>query len=153
MIELFEQIRYWHWLIFGVALLILEMFAPGAVFMWLGISALGVGGLLLALPDTSWELQFLVFATLSVVSVLAWKLFAKRSGQTGKDDEDTMNQRGRSLIGKEFVIEQPLAGGSGRMRVGDSYWRMEGPDLPAGSRVRVIDADGATLKVGAADRP
>lgn len=86
MIELFEHIHYWHWLIFGVALLILEMFTPGAVFMWLGISALGVGGLLLAMPELGWAWQIGAFSGVAVVSIVAWKLYARGRGPTGGGD-------------------------------------------------------------------
>ncbi|HEY0917405.1 MAG TPA: NfeD family protein [Solimonas sp.] len=33
------------------------------------------------------------------------------------------------------------------MRVDDSQWRITGPDVPAGTQVRVTRADGATLHV------
>ena len=37
--------------------------------------------------------------------------------------------------------------GVGSLHVDDSQWRISGPDLPAGSRVRVVAADGVTLRV------
>ena len=32
-----ESMEFWHWLIIGVAFLVLEIFAPGAIFMWFGM--------------------------------------------------------------------------------------------------------------------
>ena len=36
-------LTYWHWLIAGVVMLGLEMFLPGAVFLWLGVAACATG--------------------------------------------------------------------------------------------------------------
>ena len=32
------QLDYWHWLILAIVLMILEVFAPGAFFLWLPFS-------------------------------------------------------------------------------------------------------------------
>ena len=53
-----ESINYWHWLIAGVVLIVLEVFAPGAFFLWLGVSAGVVGLILVMFPDMGWESQF-----------------------------------------------------------------------------------------------
>jgi inner membrane protein len=45
------------------------------------------------------------------------------------------------------VLEEPIVQGVGRVRIDDSVWRIAGPDLPAGAKVRVETADGALLKV------
>jgi membrane protein implicated in regulation of membrane protease activity len=46
-----------------------------------------------------------------------------------------------------FTLDKPIVNGSGTVRVGDTVWRVTGPDSPAGSRVKVTRADGATLYV------
>jgi hypothetical protein len=43
-----------------------------------------------------------------------------------------------------------IENGVGRARVGDSEWRVQGPDLPVGSRVRALSVNGNTLVVEAA---
>jgi hypothetical protein len=35
------------------------------------------------------------------------------------------------------------------MKVDDTTWRVEGPDLPAGASVRVAEVTGATLRIEA----
>ena len=45
------------------------------------------------------------------------------------------------------MLDTPIAGGQGRIRVDDSVWRITGPDAPAGASVRVVRVDGATLVV------
>ena len=51
MIDWLSQLEYWHWLTFGFVLLVLEMFVPGAVFMWGGLAALAVGVIHWVFPE------------------------------------------------------------------------------------------------------
>jgi membrane protein implicated in regulation of membrane protease activity len=51
------------------------------------------------------------------------------------------------------MLLEPISGGYGRARVGDSVWKVSGPELPAGTRVRVTGADGTVLTVEAAGGP
>src|SRR3546814_16448019 len=69
----FEQIEFWNWWVIAVFLIGLEVFAPGAVFLWMGTAAGIVGFVLLAFPETSWQFQLLIFAAISVVSILVWR--------------------------------------------------------------------------------
>ena len=48
------------------------------------------------------------------------------------------------------VIDEPIKDGFGRLALGDTIWRIAGPDLAAGQKVRVVGSDGAVLKVEAA---
>jgi hypothetical protein len=54
------------------------------------------------------------------------------------------------LVGREFTLEKPIIDGFGTVRIGDTVWRVAGPDAPAGSRVKVVQVDGANLTVAAA---
>ncbi len=58
-----------------------------------------------------------------------------------------MNQRGRALIGRETLLIEPIVNGVGRIQVDDTFWRVNGKDLEKGKLIRVIDVEGATLKV------
>ena len=46
-----------------------------------------------------------------------------------------------------FTLEKPIVNGVGTIRIEDTIWRVNGPDLPAGSRVRIERADGVELAV------
>jgi len=48
-----DGLDYWLWWALGLALVIVEMAAPGVFFLWLGIAAGLVGFLVLAWPDLS----------------------------------------------------------------------------------------------------
>ena len=66
---LFQHVNYWTWWILAVALFVLEAFAPGTFFLWMGISAGLVGLLVFIVPDMGWDYQIFIFSTLSVVSI------------------------------------------------------------------------------------
>lgn len=46
-----------------------------------------------------------------------------------------------------MVLEQAIEQGFGRVVLGDSVWRVSGPDLPVGQRVRIVGSQGAVLVV------
>jgi membrane protein implicated in regulation of membrane protease activity len=81
--------------------------------------------------------------------VLIGKKLARRPG----DDEATvakLNQRAKALIGRVAALDQPIVDGDGRVRFDDAIWAAKGPDLPAGTKVRVTGVDGKVLFVEAA---
>ena len=61
-----------------------------------------------------------------------------------------LNRRSDALVGRVFTLDKPIMDGSGTVRVDDTIWRVSGPDCPAGSKVKVVRADGASLTVEAA---
>jgi membrane protein implicated in regulation of membrane protease activity len=147
--ELFQSLTYWHWWILGVLLIILEVFSPGAFFLWLGISSGIVGLLLLAFPQMDWVYQVLLFATFSVVSIVAWQLFLRK--HPTKTEQPRLNRRGEQYIDRQFTLEAPIINGQGKIRVDDTTWKVNGPDCTAGSRVRVTGVDGVVLLVEPVD--
>jgi inner membrane protein len=72
------------------------------------------------------------------------RVLRKRAPPT---DQPFLNQRTGKFIGQIHSLEVAIVDGTGKLRLGDSTWRVTGPDLPVGTRVRVIGADAATLKV------
>lgn len=139
----FSHIVFWHWWIAGFALLALEALAPGAVFLWMGISALCVGAVT-GLFDFRWEWQVVLFAVLSLTSFFLFRHFRRKPAAA---DEPTLNRRGHSYVGRDFTLSEPIVNGIGKLSVDDSQWRISGHDAPAGSKVRVTRADGVTLHV------
>ena len=148
MADLFSTLGTWNWLIFGFILMALELTAPGVFLFWLGLSALLVGGLSFAIHP-SWQAQLLMFAVLAVAAVPAWRYFA-RSASSHSVSNPFLNRRTEAMVGREFTLEKPIVDGSGTVRIDDTIWRVAGPDVPAGSRVKIVQADGASLTVAAA---
>lgn len=141
-----DQVVFWHWWVLGLGMLILEAFMPGAIFLWMGISAAVVGLLLWAAPGIGWEWQLLIFALLSVISVVAWKKYRPAVVAT---DRPSLNRRGEQYVGRSFTLLEPIVNGIGKLSVDDTTWRISGTDLPAGRRVQVTGVDGTTLRVEA----
>jgi len=141
-----EDLVYWHWLVLGFLLLILEMLAPGAILMWFGAGALLVGGLLYVFPDMIWEWQVFIFSVFSLASVFVWKKYSK-SNPNDNTESGTLSQRGKSLIGRKVPLVEAITNGVGRVQIDDTFWRVEGNDLEINTLVIITDADGASLKV------
>ena len=139
-----SQFTHWHWWILALILLVLEVLAPGTFFLWLGISALFTGLLALILP-IGWEMQFLLFAILSMVSVTLGRIYIKK--RPIETDQPNLNRRGAQYVGRTFTLNEPITHGYGKIRVDDSTWKIEGADSPAGSEVKVVGVDGVILKV------
>jgi len=138
----------WSWIAFAAVLMAAEILAPGYFLIWLGVAAAATGAVFLVLP-APWQIQLAVFAALSLVCLFGWVKVMKSTNGTTSDKPD-LNRRLEAMVGREFVLEEPIQAGRGRVRVADSVWLVAGPDLAAGARVRVTDFEGAVLLVEAA---
>jgi hypothetical protein len=148
MAEMFSTLGTWNWLIFGFILMALELAAPGVFLFWLGLAALLVGLVSFALHP-SWQAQLVMFAVFALAAVPIWRRLATSHGRASQSNP-FLNRRTAALVGREFTLEKPIIDGFGTVRIGDTVWRVAGPDAPAGSRVKVVQVDGANLTVAAA---
>ena len=148
MTTLFLQYGPWSWLVLGLVLMALEVVAPGVFLFWVGLAALLVGLLSFAI-NPSWQIQILMFAIFAAAAVPLWRRLA-RSNKAASQSNPFLNKRADALVGRVFTLEKPIIDGSGTVRIDDTVWRVAGPDAPAGSRVRIVQADGASLTVTAA---
>ena len=146
-IAVFDQLGFWTWWIAAALLIILEAMAPGAVFLWLGISSAIVGSIAWIYPAMGWKLEASLFAVLSVVSVVVWRRFMKSHPQ--ETDHPSLNERSKEMVGQELSLMDAIENGPGRVKIGDSVWLVEGPDLAKGTRVRVNSVNGSSLTVEA----
>ena len=145
MMPAIEEIVFWHWWVAAIVFVIIEVFAPGAVFLWLGVSAGVVGALMLVLPAMTWQTQMLVFAVLSVSAIVGWRVFQK--AKPTATDQPSLNRRGEQYVGRTLTLDAPIVNGQGKIRVDDTTWKVEGDDMPGGARVTVTGVDGVVLKV------
>jgi membrane protein implicated in regulation of membrane protease activity len=129
-------------------LLCLEIFAPGVFLLWIGIAALIVGSASLLLWDAAfwtWQVQVLIFLVLSLASAYVGKKLVRDREQAS--DQPLLNNRGAQMIGRTATLAEPIREGRGRIKLGDTTWRVSGPDLPAGAQVRVIGAADTDLEL------
>lgn len=145
LIELVASYGAWSWIIAGVFLLGLELVAPGGVLVWLGAAAIVVGLITLVQP-LSWPIQWVLYGLLSIVSLVAWLGYARRS-KGENSDRPFLNRRAARFVGQETVLEEAIVDGFGRVRLADSVWRVSGPNLPLGAHVKIIGYDAAVLSV------
>lgn len=146
----FSELGPWNWIILGVVLLALEIVVPGVFLLWIGVAALLTGALSLQLWDWSfwvWEVQVLLFLVLSLVSAFGGRKVMSSAGD--ETDQPLLNRRREQLIGRTATLAEPIAEGRGRIRIDDTVWRVAGPDLPAGTRVKVTDVGDTELVVEA----
>jgi len=134
----------WAWLVGGLVLMAIELIAPGTVLLWFGLAALVTGAIALS-TGIVWQGQVAIFALLSVAALFAWRALRRRLGE-GDPPRDVSDRAG-GHVGRRFVLAEPIVHGSGRIRIDDSIWRIEGPDLPAGAEIEVERVDGAILRV------
>ncbi len=143
------QPDFWHWWILGLLLIIAETLLPGTFFLWMGIAALVLGVVAWLVPLLGWEWQLILFAVLSLVSIVGWRTWHRRHPE--ESEQPTLNRRAEQYIGRVLVLESPIQNGYGKVKVGDTLWRVSGTDADSGSRVRVTAADGVVLLVEPAE--
>ena len=148
MAEMFSTLGTWNWLVFGLLLMGLELMLPGVFLFWIGLAALLVG-LLSVVIAPPWQLQLLLFAVFAAAAVPVWRRVA-RSNSGVSNSNPFLNKRAQAMIGRVFTLEKPIIDGAGTVRIDDTIWRVAGPDTPAGSRVKIVRADGASLTVAVA---
>jgi len=132
-------IDYWHWWIAACVLLILELIMPGVYFLWLSIAAVIVGLVVTLLPDLAYSLQFMLFGSLAMSSVLAWRHWLKSHPQ--ETDQPLLNQRLQHYIGRQVTISEAIINGRGKAKLGDTLWQVCGEDCPVGTQRTVIEIE------------
>jgi len=148
-IDLIRSLGIWNWWILGIVLLCVELVAPGTFMLWFGVAALVVG-LVSLFVDWSWQSQLITFGIASVISVGLSRVLLRRRPSEGA--APFLNRRADAIVGRSFELTEPIVNGRGRLSVDDSVWRIEGPDLDAGTEVVVTAARGSRLVVQAAGR-
>ena len=144
-IALIGQYGGWSWIIAGLILLALELVMPGGVLVWLGLAAI-VTGIAALFQFAPFSIQWVLFGVLSIAGVSAWLGLARRR-KLDQSDRPLLNKRAEQLVGQHTELTQAISGGFGRAKFGDTTWRVTGPDLPKGARVRVTGFEGTTLTI------
>ena len=137
--------EFWHWLVVAAVFAVIEIAVPAMVCIWFAAAALGTAAIAWLAPGLAWEHQALIFAALSMASVAIGRVASARI--RARSSGSRLNRRAETYVGRTFTLERPIVDGRGRLKIDDTVWLVEGPDLPAGSRVRVISADSALLQI------
>jgi len=141
-----ENILWWHWIVAGLALLIIEMNVGTFIFLGLGLAAVAVGIIDLAI-DTAFITEIIIWTLLSVVALVAWKKWFKEQtvSTIGQSDHsfDTLgtvteeiypHQRGKVLF------DSPV--------LGNSIWHATANEtIKKDSRVKITVVNGQLIEV------
>jgi len=138
---LLDNLNYLHWLVFGLGLVIVELFLWSIFLLWIGASAITISIVFYLYPEISAELQVLSFVLLSAVSTfLAKKYFPV------KTVDDELNLNAKAHIGKECTVVS-IENSIVKVRLGESLWFAKGCEMSVGQKVHIVDVDSATLIV------
>lgn len=144
--EFMENIEYWHWLVFGMLLLGLEILVFGAIFLWFGIAALVVGTLVFVIPTLMWMPQIVIWSVLAVLGAYGWQIYKKKNPSLEKPSN--INRRGEQIVGRHFTLNKDIVNGTGELHIDDTRWKITSHhDLPVGTKVKVIAVEGTSLRV------
>jgi membrane protein implicated in regulation of membrane protease activity len=146
------QLLWWHWMVLGIVLVLLELAVPSFFLVWFGVGAVIVGIAIVAFPALSFAWQILLWMVCSVVFVVLWfKIFRPGVHKTraGMAKGAAIGEIG--LVTREI---RPHEKGEVRFQkplLGDDVWEsIADEEIKAGERVRVLDVEGNILKVGRA---
>ncbi len=136
------------WAALALVLFAAETIAPGAFMLWLGFAAVAVFLAVLLVPGIPVLAQVAAFIVLSFVSIQVYRKWFR--GRERQSDQPALNRRAQALVGRVVPLERGIVQGRGRVQIADAYWDVSGPELPAGTPVRITGAAGMILLVEAA---
>lgn len=131
------------WWIIALVLALSELLS-GSLFLLMLAIAGGLTAVAAHLGMADWRFQAAMFSALSVLLCYGW---AKRRAARAVVASNGLNSGAKRWIGRELVLTEAIVQGRGRVAMDDSYWSLSGPDLPAGTRIRVTAVQGNTLVV------
>ena len=121
------------WGCLALLLVAAETMVPGLFLLWLGLAAGVVFFIVWALPD------------LAILGQVVYVKFFR--DKESASDHPLLNRRGEQLVDKIYNLETAIINGHGRVKIGDAFWTVQGPDLPVDSAVRIIAVDSMVLRV------
>ncbi len=136
---------WWAWIVLAGVLALAEMVVPGAYLMWIALGA-AVTGIAAASTGMVFEGQLATFATATAVSCIGG-YFVYRRMESDRDGGVPLNTPRRSMIGARGTVAEAFADGRGKVRIGDTVWLADGPDLAEGTPVVVAGVRGTRLEV------
>lgn len=151
MMEFLADLNIWHWMIFGLVLLGIEMMTGTFDLLMVSIAAFLTGLFEQIAPGAaaSWQGQFIFFGVVSVVLLaLGRTIFSSLRNQEA--EHPTLNKRMSALVGQRGIVSIGFAAGQGKVRIGDTEWLAEsvdGSDLTDGAAIVVEGAESTTVRV------
>ena len=141
--------EWWHWIIGGIVLVLLELVIPSFFTLWFGLGAFIIGLLLLVAPGFPLSGQILLWATASVVMTVLWfRVFSRMHDKTriGTAKGDVIGE-----IGLLVADVAPFRRGKVRFQrpiLGAEEWPcISDTEIAAGARVRLASVEGSFIRI------
>ena len=138
---LFDNLNFMHWLVLGLALIILELFLLTTFLLWVGASAITVSIVFYLIPDAGGLTQVFTFLAISVAATYLSKKYYHI-----KTVDDELNEKAKTYIGKECKVSS-MEDGVIKVQIGKSLWFAEGTDLSVGQSVKIVCVKASTFIV------
>lgn len=143
------NMEWWHWILAGLILILMELAVPVFFILWFGLGALLVGMLQLLFPGLSATTQLSLWGVASLAMVILWFRIFKPGWHKTR-----IGSAGGEAIGEIGLLVTSIAPFErGRVRfqrpvLGAEEWAClaENP-IAAGERVKVVGIEGSFLKV------
>ena len=128
----------------GLIFIILEMVVPSMFFLNLAVAAIITA--LAAIWIASWPVLIIIFAVLSIVSIL----FLRPLLIKNKKNKETQTGMESKYIGKIVKVIEPITKFSGAITIYDERWeaRVDSDEtIPVGSEVKITKNESLVLTV------
>ncbi len=141
-----ETILWWHWIVFGIVLLILEMTTGTFFILGLGVSAIVVG-VIDSFVDMSFTWDMTIWLLLSILSIWAWFKWIKGemvtySGQSNYrlDTLGTVMEDIKPHARGKVKFDTPVLGNT-------SWHSISKVDIDKNTRVQIVQINGQLIEV------
>jgi membrane protein implicated in regulation of membrane protease activity len=134
------------WFIIGLVLFLMELVIPGFVIFFFGVGA-WLTALLCLIADPGINLQVIVFAVASILSLLAFrKMIQKKFFYTREDRSDAVEDE---FTGKEALAKEDINRGNlGKVEFKGTLWKAESDsEIKAGQTVIITAKESFKLIV------
>ncbi|RUM76522.1 MAG: NfeD family protein [Sulfurovum sp.] len=147
MIELVNQsVLWWHWIVFGIVLLILEMMTGTFFMLGLGLSAVIVGIIAYFTP-LSFSTELILWIVLSILAILAWVKWIKdksvsNSGQSNYtlDTLGTVSEKIQPNHRGKVIFDAPV--------LGNTSWHASAKvPIEKETRIEIVQINGQLIEV------
>jgi membrane protein implicated in regulation of membrane protease activity len=143
-----ETLSPWVWATGALVIALLELQVPGSYLIWVGLGA-GITAAIAFTSDISLSAQLGWFIAATTASCAAGYFVYKRLA-AAQSRLPVMNQRELDIIGTKGTASESFANGRGKVRLGDSVWMAEGPDVTEGEPIIVVGLRGTTVVIARA---
>ena len=139
-------LSWWLWAIAAALIGLAELHMPGSYLIWIGLGA-AITAIFEFAAGLTLTGQIETFVVAALLSCALGYFVYRRFGVAAADQ---LNRRNLQLVGAHGVVCEKLVNGEGKVRLGDTVWLAEGPDLAAGAPVVVKSVRGLRVVVEAA---